>query len=194
MSTQSSNWDFSISLSLPSIEKYASNLLKQPIPNIQAILSNDTVCKVSHGVTFMEYILIAFTPEKKFLYWLVPGSRNGDVHSHFRGLEPISNFFPPRITQLATKLLHCFVLFLEVAEPVFRQSGIERNPFSLLHKSAWRCSFLRTIKGQMNPPDLSILLILSTCKFYNSHNWHNSTLENMSKEVGAPLDPFPMPK
>lgn len=29
-----------------------------------------------------------------------------------------------------------FVLFLEVAELVFRQSGIEKNPFSLLHKSA----------------------------------------------------------
>lgn len=36
-----------------------------------------------------------------------------------------------------------FVLFLEVAELVFRQSGIEKNPFSLLHKSAWRCFSLR---------------------------------------------------
>lgn len=81
----------------------------------------------------MEEIVGALAPEEKS-NWLPPGSRNGDVHSHCRGLALIPNFFSLRNTQLA--LPHCFVLFLEVAEPAFRQSGIKKKPIlSLAHVS-----------------------------------------------------------
>lgn len=87
------------------------------------------------GMTVMEEIAGALAPEEKSLYWLSPGSRNGDVRSHCRGLALIPNFFSLRITQLAPP--HCFVLFLEVAEPAFRQSGIKMKPIlSLTHVSS----------------------------------------------------------
>ena len=70
-------------------------------------------------------------------------------------------FFSLRTTQLA--LPHCFVLFLEVAEPAFRQSGIKKNPFSLSHMSAVEGVFRssRTVKGHVPLPDLSPLLALT---------------------------------
>lgn len=77
----------------------------------------------------MEEIAGALAPEEMSLYWLLPGSRNGDVHSHCRGLALIPNFFSLRNTQLA--LPHCFVLFLEVAEAAFRQFGTEKETHSL---------------------------------------------------------------
>ena len=81
----------------------------------------------------MEEIVGALAPEEKS-NWLPPGSRNGDVHSHCRGLALIPNFFSLRNTQLA--LPHCFVLFLEVAEAALRQSGIKKKPIlSLEHVS-----------------------------------------------------------
>lgn len=76
----------------------------------------------------MEEIVGALAPEEKS-NWLPPGSRNGDVHSHCRGLALIPNFFSLRNTQLA--LPHCFVLFLEVAEAAFRQFGTEKETHSL---------------------------------------------------------------
>lgn len=70
-------------------------------------------------------------------------------------------FLPLRLTQLA--LPHCFVLFLEVAEPAVRQFGTERNPFSLSHSSAVEGVFRssRTVKGQVTRPELSPLLTLT---------------------------------
>lgn len=70
-------------------------------------------------------------------------------------------FLSLRITQLA--LPHCFVLFLEVAEPAIRQFGTKRNPFSLSHTSAVEGVFRssRTVKGQVSLPDLSPLLTLT---------------------------------
>ena len=51
----------------------------------------------------------ALTAEEMSLYWLLPGSRNGDVHSHWRGLALIPDFSFSKNHSAGTSSLLCLV-------------------------------------------------------------------------------------
>ena len=93
--------------------------------------------EIAGALTAEETSVLAFTRIQKWGCSLA--LERAGTHSLF--------FFPLRITQLA--LPHCFVLFLEVAEPAIRQSGIKKKPIlSLAHVSGGRCfSFLKDCEG-----------------------------------------------